>query len=154
MPALCRVLLMGSLTLPLLAGCGGDENRFAPPCPLPAILRDANDLFRYRGAGRDITDSVLEGHITSINGSCKRDGANAVAATVNVGIDLIRGPAATSRVANVAYFVAVTDGDRLLDKQVYQLRAEFPENTDRLRLAGDSVDLRLPVTTQKTAASY
>ena len=42
----------------------------------------------------------------------------------------------------------------MLDKQVYPLRADFPENTDRLRLAGDSVDLRLPVTAQKTAAAY
>jgi hypothetical protein len=154
MPALCRVLLMGSLTLPVLTGCGGDDARFAPPCPRPAILRDANDLFRYRGAGRDITDNVLEGRITSINGSCKRDGPNAVAATINVGIELTRGAAATSRVADIAYFVAVSEGDRVLDKQVFQLRAQFPENTDRVRLAGDSVDLRLPVTDKKTAAAY
>src|SRR3954451_18955901 len=154
MPALCRVGVACCAILPLLAGCGGDEANFAPACPRPSILRDANDLHRYRGAGRDITDSVLEGRITSINGSCKRDGSEAVAATVNVGIELVRGPAAPSRVADIAYFVAVSEGDRVLDKQVYQLRARFPENTDRVRLSGDSVDLRLPVSGNKTAASY
>jgi hypothetical protein len=154
MTALSRFPLAALFVMPLLAGCGGEEGTFAPPCPRPSILRDANDLHRYRGAGRDITDSVLEGRITGISGSCKRDGAGAVAATVSVGIELTRGPAATSRVADIAYFVAVSEGDRVLDKQVYQLRAEFPENTDRVRLSGDSVDLRLPVTDRKTAAAY
>ena len=153
MPALPRL----TLALPLLlAACGGfqEANTFAPPCPRPMILRDANDLFRYRGRGRDVTDSVLEGRITTISGSCKRDGDDAVTATVSVGIELTRGPATTSRVADIAYFVAVSEGERVLDKQVYQLRAEFPENTDRVRLSGDSVDLRLPVTDKKTAAAY
>src|SRR4051794_9828223 len=100
MPAVSRL----SLALPLfLAGCGAfaDVNTFPPPCPRPMILRDANDLFRFRGRGRDVTDSVLEGRITTISGQCKRDGADAVAATVNVGIELTRGPAATSRVADI-----------------------------------------------------
>lgn len=154
MPALSPRLLAAVTFLPLLASCGPEVNTFAPPCPRPSILRDANDLHRYRGTGRDLTDSVLEGRITDISGSCKRDGADAVAATVNVGIELTRGPAATGRTADIAYFVAVSEGERVLDKQVYQLRAEFPENTDRVRLSGDSVDLRLPVTDKKTAAAY
>jgi hypothetical protein len=155
MPALSRLALAASLTLPTLAGCGEDSGaQFAPPCPRPAILRDANDLLRYRGSGRDLTDSVLEGRITGISGSCKRSGPNAVAATVTVGMELTRGPAATSRVADVAFFIAVSEGERVLDKQVYQVRAEFPENTDRVRLTGDSVDLLLPVTDKKGADAY
>ena len=54
----------------------------------------------------------------------------------------------------MSYFVAVLDGERILDKQVFALRAEFPANADRLRLAGDEVELRLPVTPTKTAAAY
>jgi hypothetical protein len=77
-----------------------------------------------------------------------------VAATINVGIELTRGPAATGRTAEVAFFVAVSQGERVLDKQVYTLRAVFPENTDRLRLTGDSVDLRLPISKTVKADSY
>jgi hypothetical protein len=154
MTALSRFGLAAALAVPLLAGCGGAGDEFAPACPRPAILRDANDLQRYRGSGRDLTDSVLAGRITGISGSCKRDGSNKVAATVSVGMELTRGPAATSRVADIPYFVAVTEGERVLDKQVYTLRAEFPENTDRLRLSGDSVDLALPVTSTKGADAY
>ncbi len=122
--------------------------------PPAAILRDANDLLRYRGAGRDLTDSVLAGRITNIGGSCTRDGPTVVAATVTVGLELTRGPAARGRTADVAYFVAVSRGDRVLDKQVYHIRPEFPENTDRIRLSGDSVDLRLPVREGQGAGDY
>ena len=139
----------------LLAGCGNDTgDRFAPACPTVAILRDAADLTRYRGAGRDLTDAVLDGRVTGVNGTCKRDGADTVVTTVQVGIDLTRGPAAPGREAAVGYFVAVLDGERILDKQVFQLKAAFPANADRLRLSGDDVELRLPVTPKKTAAAY
>ncbi|GAC1337357.1 MAG: hypothetical protein NVSMB18_02090 [Acetobacteraceae bacterium] len=154
MPALSRATLAFASTLPLLSGCGGSGDSFPPPCPRPSILRDANDLSRYRGGGRDLTDNVLTGRITGLSGSCKRDGSDSVVATVSVGIDLTRGPAAPSRIADIAYFVAVSEGDQVLDKQVFTVRAEFPSNTDRLRLSGDSVDLRLPVTEKKTAAAY
>ena len=148
-------LLLAALPVAVLAGCGGDkEAAFAPPCPRPSIPRDAADLFHFRGNGRDITDSVLEGRVTGVGGDCTRDGPNTVVTNVSVGIDLTRGPAARGRAADVAYFIAVSDGEKILDKRVYTLRAEFPENTDRLRLSGDSVELRLPVTRQKTAAAY
>ncbi len=139
----------------VLTGCGGgQEDNFAPVCPGAAIVRDAADLSRYRGAGRDLTDSVLEGRITGINGKCARDGSDTVVTTIQVGIELTRGPAAPGRQADMSYFVAVLDGERILDKQVFALRAEFPANADRLRLTGDEVELRLPVTPTKTAAAY
>ena len=152
----CRRLpiLVACALLPL-AGCGGKEDdRFAPPCPTPSIPRDFGDVRRYRGAGLDITDAVLEGRIIAVNGSCTRDGGGIVKANVSVSMELRRGPAATGRNADVSYFVAVSEGERILDKRVYNLRAEFPANTDRLRLTGEDVELRLPVTGQKSAASY
>ena len=147
-------LLAGCCVL-ALTGCGGANNeKFAPQCPQPSIPRDFSDLRRYRGAGRDIVDSVLEGRVSGVSGSCTRDGPDVVVTTVAVGIELARGPASNGRTAEVGYFVAVSDGDRILDKQVFRLRAEFPPNTDRLRLTGDEVQLRLPVSDKKTSASY
>jgi len=149
-----RAAALLALLMPVLAGCGGPEDAFAPACPNVGLVRDAADLVRYRGAGRDLTDLVLNGRLTGVGGSCKRDGSATVVTTVQVGIELQRGPAAPARQAQIAYFVAVLDGDRILDKQVFQLSAEFPANADRLRLSGDSVELRLPVKPDKTAAAY
>lgn len=138
----------------LLAGCGGSDEAFAPPCPTTAILRDAADLARYRGAGRDLTDRVLAGRITGLQGTCKRGGSGVVDTTISVGLELTRGPAAPGRTADVSYFVAVTSGDRILDRQTFALQAAFPPNTDRVSLVGDEVELRLPTTSTKTAEAY
>ena len=154
-PAWLPTLLLGAPPLLTLAGCGaGTQDAFAPACPGAAIVRDAADLSRARGGQRDLVDSELEGRITGINGNCKRDGLDTVVTTIQVGIELTRGPAAPGRRAELAYFVAVLDGETILDKQVFPLRAEFPANADRLRLAGDDVELRLPVRENKTAAAY
>ena len=153
MAAMCG-RLVALAVVSSLAGCGDTPDKFPPACPRPSILGDASDLQRFRGSGRDFLDTTLQGRITSINGSCTQDGRTAVVATVNVEIELTRGPAATGRTTEVAFFVAVSQGDRVLDKQVYTLRAEFPENTDRLRLTGDSVDLRLPVSRTMKADSF
>lgn len=143
-----------AVLLPLaLAGCGGGES-FAPACPGAAILRDAADLTRFRGPGRDLTDMSLDGRITGLQGKCARDGRNAVLTTVTPSLELTRGPAAQGRTAELAYFVAVGRGEQVLDKQVFALRAEFPPNTDRVRLSGDDVELRLPVKPGETAAAY
>ena len=149
-----RLTLAVIAPLAFLAGCGGSGDGFAPPCPKPVILRDASDLQRFRGGGRDLLDTVLQGRITSINGVCKPGGAGRVAATVSVGLELMRGPAAPGRTAEVAFFVAVSRGERVLDKQVYAVRAAFPENTDRVRLSGDAVDLALPVSKDVGADAY
>ena len=151
----CRAALLWLAPLLALAGCGGtSDEKFAPACPQPSIPRDLNDLTRFRGAGRDLTDTVLDARITGLSGKCERNGTDAVLTTVSVGIELTRGPAAASRTAELAYFVAVSEGERILDKRVFNLRAEFPSNTDRLRLSGDDVELRLPVSATKTAAAY
>jgi len=148
-------LLLGLPALLALAGCGaGNEDNFAPQCPKPSIPRDSNDLHRYRGAGRDITDTILEGRILGISGDCKRDGGAIVSSSIIVSLELSRGPAASGRTADVSYFVAVTQGERVLDKQVFRLNPEFPPNTDRLRLRGDEIELRLPISEGKPASVY
>ena len=148
-------LAFALLPIALLAACGDSVNeKFAPPCPVPSIPRDSSDLRRFRGTGRDITDSVLDGRVTGIEGSCTRGDSGFVTATLSVGMELTRGPANPGRTADVAYFVAVSEGDRILDKKIYNLRADFPSNTERLRLVGDQIELQLPVTSTKTAAAY
>ena len=75
-------------------------------------------------------------------------------ATISIGLELTRGPASANRTAHAAYYIAVADGDKILDKTVYPIHAEFPPNTEHLRLAGDEIDLRLPTEGKTTAANY
>ncbi len=140
-----------------LAGCDGsdDPNRFPPACPASAILADAADITRTDGRGRDITDTVMDGRITGLQGTC-RDSPDrkALDASIRVGMDVGRGPAATGRTEKVPYFVAVERDGRILDKQVMTLDVAFPANTDRVHIEGESIPLRFPTPKGVTGASY
>ena len=139
-----------------LASCGPSGDEFAPACPRPAILSDAADLSVYRSAqGGDLTDLVVGGRITDISGKCAPgDRKNTVKAAATITMRLSRGPALQGQQVQIPYFVAVTEGDRILDKQVYQTGAAFPANTDQITVTTQAVDLLLPVSPAKSAAAY
>jgi len=73
---------------------------------------------------------------------------------VNVAVELTRGPAMEGRETDVPVFVAVTDGDAILDKKVYLMHATFPPNVDRVTLTPGETDLALPVSPSKSGAAY
>jgi hypothetical protein len=146
--------------LPLLASCGPARNQFAPACPRPFFLADAADLDVYRsgtapGRAHDLTDLVLHGRIVAVNGNCREgDSKDRLATVVNVAVELTRGPAMEGRETDVPVFVAVTEGDTILDKRVYLMKATFPPNVDRVTLTPGDVDLSLPVSPTKSGAAY
>ena len=142
-----------------LAACAPSRDQFAPVCPQASLLPQAADLARYRatanGSGHDLTDLVLQARVVNVNGKCE-PGPNehTLDANVKVTIELTRGPAATGRTTNVSYFVAVVQGDRILDKKVMSNGVEFPPNVDRVYLTSDPVYMRLPISTNITGAAY
>lgn len=139
----------------LLTGCADPGPQFAPACPSLALLHDADDLSRYAAGGKDLRDLTLQAHIVGVPASCTWAGQRQkVRATVQVNFDLTRGPAATGRRFEVPYFVAVTEGDHILDEQDYMLGAAFPPNVDHAPFSGEKIDLLLPVSPQKSAAAY
>ena len=58
------------------------------------------------------------------------------------------------RETDVPVFVAVTEGDTILDKRVYLMHVVFPSNVDRVTLTPGEVNLVLPVTSTKSGAAY
>jgi hypothetical protein len=128
-----------------------------PDCPTAVALADAADLRRYRTPdSQDLTDLVVNARITGLSGQCVfADRRRSVEVTLTLAMEATRGPAARERSISIPYFVAVTDAqDRILDKAVYTVAAEFPANRSRLRLSGEEVTLTLPVTPDRPAAAY
>ncbi len=149
-----RTLLFVTL-LPFLAHCGPARNEFAPPCPGRAILGNAADLNVYRAGGNDLTDLVLHGRIVGMQGSCQKgDKKDQLAVTVRVGVEVTRGPAMQGREADVPVFVAVTEGNTILDKRTEFIHVVFPSNVDRVTLTPGNMNLLLPVTPSKSGAAY
>jgi hypothetical protein len=156
--ATCAALAVTLLSL--LTGCGPERDQFAPPCPRPSILGDAADIFQYRpggapGTARDLTDLVLHGRIVGVSGSCRPgDTKRQLVTAFKVGFELSRGPAMQGRQAEVPIFMAVTDGDNIIDKQVHLIRVEFPSNVDRVIRGTGEAELVLPVSPSKSGAAY
>jgi hypothetical protein len=143
--------------LALLASCSGPgANTFAPACPRAAILGDAADVTRYRqGGGRDLTDLILAGRIVDVSGKCEPgDTSRQLATSLKVSFELTRGPAMPQRQVNVMIFVAVSEGDNILDKKLFPVHAEFPPNIDTVRLTTDAIPLVLPISKDKSGAAY
>jgi hypothetical protein len=145
--------------LPLLADCGPKANQFAPPCPRPAFLGPAATIDLYRAGatpGRhDLTDLVVHGRIVGLGGSCQPgDKKGQLATTIIMTVELTRGPAMQGREADVPAFLAVTEGDTILDKRIYPIHVTFPPNVDRLMLSSGDLNLLLPVTPTKSGAAY
>lgn len=148
------VLSLG-LVAALASSCGAYEE-FPPACPNLSLLKEGADLTRFRPGGSDLTDMVTDARITAVPAKCSTDAKNPgkVRATLQVTMDIARGPAATGRAVTLTYFVAVTEGERVLDEQDYPLQAGFPSNIDRVSVTGNEIDLLLPVTPKKSAAAY
>lgn len=138
-----------------LAGCSDSGlQKFAPACPVTGILRDGADLTRFRTNGTDLTDMVVDGRVTGLSGKCSLDDPTHLRTVISVGIELTRGPAAVGRQADITYFLSVSRGDAILDKQDYAVNVEFPRNAERLRLRGDQIELVLPVDPQTAGSAY
>jgi hypothetical protein len=143
--------------LPLVSACAPERDQFPPACPGLAFLTPTADLavFRPGSDTRDLTAMMLAGRMLAIKGECHPGKTkNTVEATLTVGVELTRGPAMPSNRVNVPVYVAVTEGDHILDKHIYTLDATFPSNVDRVVVTTPEVFMVLPVTTAKSAAAY
>jgi hypothetical protein len=155
-----HAVLVATLLLPLLSACGPARNQFAPACPRPSFLADAADLDIYRpgvapGGAHDITDLVLHARIIGVSGNCRPgDNKDQLATTVTVGVELTRGPSMQGRDIDVPVFVAVTEGETILDKRVYQVHATFPSNVDRMTFTTGEIAMTLPISSTKSGAAY
>ena len=138
-----------------LSACGGpDRPQFAPVCPQTGILSDAADITTFRGTGTDLTDMVLDGRVTGLSGKCASPDMDHLRTQISVNMDLTRGPAMRGRTTDVTYFVSVSRGDTILDKKAYTLHVTFNDNSERLRLTGDQLDILLPTPGKVTGSDF
>jgi hypothetical protein len=140
-----------------LAGCGPQRNAFAPVCPSARLIPALADMTRYAGPGpsHDMTDLILQARVVSVNGSCEAgDDKTLLPAKVQVSLSILRGPAMQGREADVPVFLAVTEGETVRDKKVFAVHLMFPPNVDRLTITSPEIDLDLPVSADKSGASY
>lgn len=119
------------LGLGLLAGCGGIPKERGI-CPRVAILADAGKITKFRAGAPETPENVeFTGQMREIKITCKyNDQLNTeLEGDVYVTMVLQRGPAMSGNVAEVPYFITVTDRrGTVLNKREFPLRVNFGSN--------------------------
>jgi hypothetical protein len=138
-----------------IGSCGPAKNQFAPACPVPGLLKPLSDLVRYRAGSVDIRDLVVRARIVNVTGTCEPgDDANIVVAKAQLVLEAQRGPGMTGDAISVPAFIAITEGDTVLDKVTFNLAIEFQRNVDTTTAMSREVRMEIPITPQKSGAAY
>jgi hypothetical protein len=133
-----------------LAGCGDRSparlGGIQAPCPQIGVIGEAADLTRFRpGGGADLTALVVNAQVSGFKATCDyapRQGGLVVTLTPEITAE--RGPAASGPSRDIPYMVAVVDnGDRVLSRAEYTLRAAFPPNVAKVKSAGEELSITL-----------
>ncbi len=156
-PRLIALALMAPIAL---AGCEGfnlldPKKKAPPPCPPIYILSDAAKVTKFRpGQGHDLTDVELEAEIVGFKGECSY-GEKGALVEMRVSFDVTRGPASTSREAELSYFIAIPKFYPNPDaKAVFTVPVTFPAGMNQARTTDDDVVMRLPVKNKEIINDY
>jgi hypothetical protein len=157
-PAACQVrcglsrrLIFACGMAILLAACAGEE--VVPPCPQLQLLKDTDRLVKFVGTGRDLTDVEYEAALRAPFMSCEYDD-NVIESVLTVNLVALRGPADDDRIAQISYFVAITnENNRNVVKEEFTVEIPFEGNRTQV-IATEEVEPRIPLQAQETAADY
>ena len=134
-----------------LAACSGDE--VVLPCPQLQMLKDTDRLVKFVGDGRDLTDVEYEAALRAPFMSCDYDD-DVIEALVIVNLVALRGPADEDRVAEIAYFVAVTNANnRDVIREEFTVQIPFEGNQTQI-VVTEEVAPRIPLQAEESAADY
>jgi len=147
------------LALAGLAACDQQDSPVAPPCPNIIIVKDTSELTTFRpGAGRDLTDVVLDAKISRYDGSCEtsleRDRSGTVSVDLQLFFEANRGPANDTGEGKFSYYVAIADrAGKILAKKVFDTSFAFEGNRTRLA-AMEELTQEIPLRTDQLGEDF
>jgi hypothetical protein len=108
----------------LLSGCADSETIL---CPSAAVLRDTATLTVFRaGAPVDPSGEAFTATIAGVTTSCHYNkGAIAIPTDMSFTVRAVRAPSADGANYQLPYYLAVTQGDRILSKKNFTLDVRF-----------------------------
>ncbi len=158
-------LLAAGLALAFLAGCSGDDDKDAVPCPSARVMGEPSELTRFRdGPGRDPTDILFEASFVQVAGSCNYGAKGGeIDVELNVLIDILRGQANEKGEVDLRYFVAVTEygstGEggapqpTVHGRKAFPVQATFPQARRNIRFK-DVLEITIPRPDARSARNY
>ncbi len=139
-----RTARLAILLAPIgLAACSGGK---APTlyCPHVAVLQQASHLVRTQGGGGDVAARIIDARITGVAGACTKTGKDMERVVFRVGFAATNGPASTLTAQTLPYFIAITEGDRIIAKTVYPVNFNFRNGADQAVATTRPIRLSFP----------
>ena len=135
-----HLLLFPAMVL-YLSGCASTETVL---CPSAAVLRDTATLTVFRsGAPLDPSGEAFTAAISGVKTSCHYNkGAGDIPTEMSFTVRAVRAPSPDGGHYQVPYYLAVTQGDRVLSKKNFMLDVDFAPGT-----AAFTQDVSLDTTT-------
>ena len=116
-------------------------------CPQTAILQQAQAVTLFLPGRSDIAAQVSTVRMSGISGACTQDGKHgALNVRFTVNFTANNGPADEGRSITVPWFVAITQGDRIIEKQVLQVKLAFNGNMSVATAQSKPVKIEVPDT--------
>ncbi|MEQ8440476.1 MAG: hypothetical protein RIM33_00970 [Alphaproteobacteria bacterium] len=136
----------------VLAACSNPE--IAVRCPAIRLPLGTEQVTRFApGAGRDITDVVLQAEVKFLSGECSV-GEESIDMTFPVAVRGVRGPADTDGVEQVQVFMAVSTRQReVLARREIPLTLRFVGNRTSI-VTADSVSVEIPKTADQDGEDF
>ncbi len=142
----------------LLAACGSDPfvEEPVPACPSAYLPKDTAKLVQFSGAGKDLTDVIVEAEFAGYLGDCGYDlddGTLDVIISPLINAEL--GPAAQNRTVAFQYYVALRNpAGEFVQKSVFDVTMPFPDNLNLARYRDEQVTLNVPLDDVWTGPDY
>jgi|GEM_PF-1838078 len=114
-------------------------------CPQEAVLQQAQTVTTFLPGRTDVAAQITTAQITGISGTCDFTGHNkALLVTLNAGFAASNGPANNGATLTLPWFVAITQGDNIIQKQDYTIKLHFDGNASLTQAVSKAVKIELP----------
>ena len=132
------------MALTALSGCTDKVNN----CPIAVILADASQVTIFKaGAPQDLAGEAYRVALVGISTDCtinKKTGETNSSYRLN--FRATRAPSADAAHYTVPYFVAVTQGEKLIEKRILQVNVDFAPGASLVTFSQspDDFDIQVP----------
>jgi hypothetical protein len=130
----------------LLAGLASCADTPPPTmfCPQVAVLQQAQTVTQFLPGRTDVAAQITTAQITGVAGACvTAHHDNVLRVTFRAGFVASNGPANHDGTVELPYFVALTRGDHILQKQDYTIAMHFNGNASTATATSKPVTLEL-----------
>ncbi len=133
------------LAMPLvLAACSSGHHKVALYCPTVSVLTQANQVVKARGDAPGVAAREVSARITGVAGRCAAQGKRRVITRFRVGFSAVRGPALSGDQITLPYFIALTQGEQIIGKQVDSVTFKFKKGADQTVATTKPIKIEMP----------